>query len=114
MGLPGQSPYFFGFVVVAFFFLMLPCSDHGQDVVFTHDEVFVPIERDLLAGVLAEQNAVAGLHVERDALAIVFGLAMTHRDDFAVLRLFLRAVGDNDPADFLFAFVDALNKDAVV
>ena len=98
------------------FLLLLDAAffDYGQDFVFTHDEVFVPIELDLLAGVLAEQNAVACLHVERDALAIVFGLAMTHRDDFALLRLFLRAVGDNDPADFLFAFVDALNKDAVV
>ena len=55
-----------------------------------------------------------GLHVERNALAIVVGLAITRRDDFAPLRLFLRAVGDDDPADCLFAFVDALNNDAVV
>ena len=52
--------------------------------------------------------------VERDALAIVFRLAITRRDDFALLRLFLRGVGDDDPADFLFAFFDALNDDAVV
>ena len=110
-GPAGAEPYFFVFVV---FFLDVAFFDHRQDVVFTHDEVFVPIELDLLAGVLAEQNAVARLHVERDALAIVFGLAITRGDDFALLRLFLRAVGDNDSADFLFAFVDALNNDAVV
>ena len=39
---------------------------------------------------------------------------MTHGNDFALLRLFLGAVGDNDAADVLFAFVDAPNNDAVV
>ena len=70
----------------------------------------LPIELDLLAGVLAEQDAVARLHVERDALAIVFGLAVAGGDDFALLRLLLGGVGDDDSADFLFAFFDGAER----
>ena len=36
------------------------------------------------------------------------------RDDLALLRLFLGGVGDDDAADFLFFFLDALHEDAVV
>jgi hypothetical protein len=89
--------------------------EHGQDVVFTHDEVFVPIELDLLAGVLAEQNAVAPL--ARRAGRAYHRLWSCHYPPATTLPCcgFSFAVsGNNDPADFLFAFVDALNKDAVV
>ena len=40
--------------------------------------------------------------------------AVAGGDDLAPLRLFLGAVGDDDPADLLFAFVEALDDDAVV
>ena len=43
-----------------------------------------------------------------------FDLAVADGDDLALLRLFLGGVGDDDPADFLFAFFDALDNDAVV
>ena len=49
----------------------LRAFDDGQHFVFAHDEVFLAIELDLLAGVLAEEDEVAGLDVERDALAVV-------------------------------------------
>jgi hypothetical protein len=77
--------------------------DDAQDFFFTHDEVLVAFELDLLAGILAEQDVVAGFHVERDALALGVELAITRGDDFAPLRLFLRRVGNDDPADALFA-----------
>src|SRR4029078_4050728 len=57
---------------------------------------------------------IAGLHVERKALAVVLGLAVSGSDDLALLGFFLGGVGDDDPADFLFAFLDALDNDAVV
>ena len=57
---------------------------------------------------------VAGLDVERDALAVVLDLAGAGRDDLALLGLFLGRVGDDDAADLLFAFLDALDNDAVV
>ena len=49
-----------------------------------------------------------------DALAVVLDLAVAGGDDFALLGLFLGGVGDDDAADFLFAFLDALDDDAVV
>jgi len=82
--------------------------------VFAHDEVLLTIELDFLARVFAEENRVAGFHVERHALAAVLRLAVARSDDFALLRLFLRAVGDDDAADFLLTFLEALNNDAVV
>src|SRR3954462_3396220 len=88
--------------------------DDRKDFVLAHDEVFLAIELDLLARVLAEENAVAGLDVERDALAVVLDLAGAGRDNFALLGLFLGGVGDDDAADFLFAFLCALDNDAVV
>ena len=65
--------------------------DDAEHFVLAHDEVFLAIELDLLAGVLAEQDGVAGLHVQRDALAVVFRLAVAGGDDFALLGLFLGA-----------------------
>ena len=88
--------------------------DDGEDFVLAHDEELLAIELDFLARVLAEQDEVAGLDVERDALAVVLHLAVAGGDDLALLGLFLGAVGDDDPADFLFAFLEALNNDAVV
>ena len=39
--------------------------EHGEDVVLAHDQVLLAVDLDLGAGVLAEQHAVALLHVER-------------------------------------------------
>src|SRR5205809_1308388 len=52
-------------------FPFLGAFDDGQHFVLAHDEVVLPFELDLLAGVLAEENEVAGPHVERDALPVV-------------------------------------------
>ena len=49
-----------------------------------------------------------------DALAVLVGLAGADGDHLALLRLFLGRVGDDDAADFLFFFLDALHEDAVV
>ena len=53
---------------------------------------------------------VAVLDVERRDLAVLLDLALADGDDLALLRLFLGGVGDDDPADFLFAFFDALTR----
>src|SRR5438876_7321806 len=88
--------------------------DDGEHFVLTHDEVFLTIELDLLARVLAEEDEIARFHVERRPLPIVFDLAASGGDDFPLLRLFLRGIGDDNPPDSLFAFLEALNNDAVV
>src|SRR4030095_14785803 len=88
--------------------------DHSEDFLFAHDEVLLAVQLDLLARVLAEEDRVAFLDVERRHLAVLLDLALAHRDDFALLGLFLRAVRNDDPADFLFAFLDPLDDNAVV
>src|SRR6267142_5218263 len=111
------SPYTICFAIVSFLLLLLlriAAFDDGQHFVFAHDEVFLAIELDLLAGILAEEDLVTGLDVQRDALAVVFGLAVSGRDDFALLGFFFGRVGNDDPADLLFAFFEALNNEAVV
>ena len=58
----------------------------------------IAIELHLLAGVLAEQDRVAGLDVERHALAVLVGLAEAGGEHLAVLRLLLRGVGHDERA----------------
>ena len=88
--------------------------EHREDFVFAHDQILLAVELDFLAGILAEQDEVAGLHIQRNPGAVVLHLAVAHGDDFALLRLFLGGIRDDDPADFLFPLVDALDEDAVV
>src|SRR4029453_4536059 len=88
--------------------------EDGEDVFLAQDQVVVAVDLDLVAGVLAEQDAVTGLHVERDALAAVVDLAGAHRDDLRALGLFLGGVGDDDPADLLLALFLALDEDSVM
>jgi hypothetical protein len=87
--------------------------DDRKDLVLAHDQILLAVELDLLPRVLAEQDRVAGLDVERQALAFVGRLAVAGRDDAALLRLLLGGVGDDDPADPLLFFFPALDDDAV-
>src|SRR6478752_2270427 len=89
-------------------------GDDAEDLVFAHDEMLFAVDLDLLAGVLAEQDRVAFLDVEREALAVILLLAGADGDYFALLGLLFRRVGDDDSADLLFAFLDTLDDDAVV
>src|SRR5438132_11508695 len=77
--------------------------DHAEDVLLAHDQMLFAVQLDLGAGVLAEENAVTRLHVERGHLALVVRFALADRDDLALLGLFLRGVGDDDsPLALLF------------
>ena len=57
--------------------------DDAHDVFFAHHEQFFAFDLDGLAGIFAEQNLVADLHVQRT--------------DFAVFADFAFANGDNSP-----------------
>src|ERR1051326_1016214 len=94
--------------------LLRTTFDDGQHVILFHDEVLAPVQFDLLAGILAEEDPVAGSDVERDALAVAVRFPVTRGDDGALLRLLFRAVRNDDAADPLFAFVEAVHDDAVV
>src|SRR3990172_428143 len=72
--------------------------DDGQHVILFHDEVLLAIQLDLLARILAEQDPVARLDVERDPFAVVFHLPVAGGDDRPLLRLLFGGVRGDDPA----------------
>src|SRR5439155_12715758 len=59
-------------------------------------------------------DLVPGLDVQRDLLALVGDLAVAHGDDLALLGLFLRRVGNDDPALFDFLLLEPLHQQAIV
>src|SRR5512135_423217 len=88
--------------------------EHAEDVVLAHDQRLLAVDLDLGPGVLGEQHAVAGLHVERVDLAVLAELALADGDHLALDRLLLRRVGDDDAALRLLLLLDALDDDAVL
>src|SRR6266852_903443 len=88
--------------------------DDREHVFFFHDEVLLVVQRHLGARVLAAEDAVASLHVQRDLLAVLHHLAVAHRDDFALLGLLLCAVGNDDAALLGFLLLLPLHEDPVM
>src|SRR4051794_10708994 len=88
--------------------------DDAHDVALLHDQEILAIDAHLGAGPLAEENAVAGLHVERNDLAALVAGAGTGGDDLALLGLLLGGVGDDDAALRLLLGVDAADDNTVM
>src|SRR6476619_4241308 len=88
--------------------------EDSHDVALLHDQVLDAVELDLGAGPLAEQDAVAGLDVERNELAVLIPATRADGDDLAFHRLFLRRVRNDDAALGLLFLRDALDHDAIV
>src|SRR5574337_92485 len=103
---PGLSGGFLGGRGLAF--------DDAHDVALLHDEEFVAVDGHFGARPLAEQDLVAGFHVERNDLAALVARAGSNGDHFAFLRLLLDGVGDDDPPFRTLFRVDAFDDDAVV
>src|SRR5687768_15065924 len=66
---------------------LLVTFDYAHDVFLAHDEELIAFDLDGLAGVLAEEHAVADLDVDRDQLALVILLALAYGDDLALVGL---------------------------
>src|SRR5712691_11692478 len=96
------------------FLLGLGFLEDPHDVAFLHDQVLDAIDLDLGARPLAEQDAVADLHIQRNQLARLVTAARPYGNDFPLGRLFLGSVGDDDTAGALLLGIDALDDDAVV
>src|SRR6266851_7349377 len=88
--------------------------DDREHVLFFHDEVLLVIQLHLGARVLAEEDAVAGLHVQRDLRAVLHHLAVAYRNDFTLLGLLLCAVGNDDAALLGFLLLLPLHEDPVM
>ena len=91
-------------------FLYSPRSafDDAEDVVFAQNQSFFAVKLDLGTRVLAEQDAVARLDVERaDPCRPPAPLRVADSENFAFDRLLFGAVRDDDPALGLLFFFDA-------
>src|SRR5439155_15779942 len=88
--------------------------DDREHVLFLHDQVLLLVDLHLGARVLAEEDAVVGLHVQRDFLAVLVHLPVAHGDDLALLGLLLRGVGNDDAALLGVLLFLALDKNPVM
>jgi hypothetical protein len=67
-----------------------------------------------LTRVFAEQDPVAGLEVDCDALTAIEQFAIAYRQNFAFLRLLFRRVRNVQTAPHLFLLLHPAHDDAVV
>src|SRR6476661_5740227 len=107
------SPYTICFAIRLSRFLSA-CFDDRQHFVLAHDEVLFTIDFDVLTRILAEQDHIARLDIERDAHAALSERAVAGGDHRASLRLLLRGVGNNDSAALLLTFFVATDDDSIV
>src|SRR5688572_9182152 len=94
--------------------LRLLLFDDAHDVGLLHDQEFFAVDLHFRARPFAEQDAVADLHIEGDALAVFIAGAGADADHFAFLRLLLGRVRNDDAALGLLFFLHALYEHAVV
>ena len=88
-------------------------AEFHQDFLLAEDQILLVINFDVIAGVLAKQDPVAHLYVERDTTAF-FHLAGSDGHYFAFLGLFFSGIGDNDPALRGFFFFQPAYQNAVM
>src|SRR5690606_35805203 len=88
--------------------------DHGEDFFLADDEQLFAIDFHRLAGVLAEQHLVASLQVDRQHFTVFGLLARANGHDFALIRLFGGAVGNDDARGSLALVVQAFDDHAIV
>src|SRR5262245_33868033 len=88
--------------------------DDGHDVFLAHHEELVAIHLDFGAAVLAEQDLVADLDVERTDLAVFQDLALADRHDLPADRFLGGGVGDDDATRRLALFIFALDDHSIM
>src|SRR6185437_16211430 len=88
--------------------------DDAHDVGLLHDEEFLAVDLDLGAAPLAEQDPIPSLEIEGNELAAFVSGARANGDDFALLRLLLGGVRNDDAALRLFLAFNATDDDAVM
>src|SRR5262245_3261613 len=88
--------------------------DDPEDLVLAEDQVLDAVALALGARVLAEQHAVALLDVQRADLAVISDLAVADGHHFALDRLLLGRIGDDDAPLGLLFFGQALDDQPVL
>src|SRR5271154_6496908 len=88
--------------------------DDAHDVALLHDDELFALDLDLGAGPFAEEHPIARLDVERMCLAILAARSGSDGDAFALHRLFLDGVRDDDPTRRLLLLLDASDQHAIL
>src|SRR5215471_9429475 len=88
--------------------------DHREDFVFAQNQVLDILDLDLGAGILADQDPIARLDIERRDLAVFVDLALPDGDDLRLHGLFLGGVGDDDSPFADFFLLEPLDEDPIV
>src|SRR6266446_1548653 len=84
-----------------------------QDFLLAEDQILLVVDLDVVAGVLAEQDPVTHLYVERDTMAL-YNLAGSGSYNLALMRLFFGRVRDDDAAFRGFFLFQPAYKHAVM
>ena len=87
---------------------------NAEDFVLAHDQELFTIQLDVAAGILAEQDAIANLDIQRHEFAVFQALALADGHDFAFLRFFLRGIGDVKATLHGFLLLDPFDHNAVI
>src|SRR5713226_1858902 len=80
--------------------------DDSENLVLAHNQQLFTVDLDFRAAVLAKEDPVAPLNIQRLARSVFLVFSLAGRDYFAFLWLFFRAVRDDDAAANLLAFVN--------
>src|SRR5215204_3794831 len=88
--------------------------DHAHDVALFHDQIFDPIDLDLVARPFAEQHAVTDLEVDGDDFPGLIAAAWADGDHLSLRRFLFGGIRNDDSTCGLVVGVDARNDDAVV
>src|SRR5437868_765913 len=89
-------------------------SDDSENLVLAHNQELFTVDLDFRTAVLAEQDAVAHIHIQRLARSVFPVFALADGDHFALLRFLFGRVRDDDAAANLLTFLDALHDNAVM
>src|SRR3981081_470660 len=94
--------------------LQLLGFNHGHNVFLSHHNQFFAFNANFGAAVLAEEDLVADLDVERTDLAVFENLAFADRYDFSLNGFFGRRIGNHDAARRGAVLFQAFHDDTVM
>src|SRR6188508_1777113 len=88
--------------------------EHAENVAFLHKEKLFPVDRNFGAGPLAEQHAIARFYIEGLDISLLVRSAGAYGDDFALLRLLLGGIRNDNAALGPLVLLDPAYDDAVM
>jgi hypothetical protein len=88
-------------------------ADFGEDFVFAENQVLLAVNRDVVSGVFAEQNAIADLDVKGAAMAL-FHFSGANGNDFALMGFLLSRIWDDNSTLRGFFLFQSADQDTVM